>query len=429
MNVWHLALREIGHRRLHFGLAVAAVLVAVGCLVGELTLVRAHEVRAERLGADQEAAARERVARLEDDYRRITLGLGYNVLILAKDQDRGRFYAEGYAAETMPESYADRLAASDIVTVRHLLPSLQVRTEWPERKMPITLIGTRGEVPTAHRDAKQPLEPPVAKGTMVLGSVVGERSGLAVGDEAVLLGRTFTVARVHPPRGNEDDVTVWVDLAEAQALLGKPGRINAILALSCFCDEATPEGMNREIGGILDGQVQVLELSPQAAARRAARSRAVAHGTETVDAEAAARARHRLERQAFAAWVVPLVVAGCTVWVGLLALGNVRDRRGEIAILRALGVGAGRIVSIFLARAIAVGVLGAALGYAAGFGLAAAWDAARSAPGQAAGAGVLFGPALAAATLILAPLWSAAAGLVPALVAARQDPAVILREE
>jgi ABC-type antimicrobial peptide transport system permease subunit len=74
-------------------------------------------------------------------------------------------------------------------------------------------------------------------------------------------------------------------------------------------------------------------------------------------------------------------------------------------------------------------VLGAALGYAAGFGLAAAWDAARSSPGQTVGVGVLFGPALAAATLILAPLWSAAAGLVPALLAARQDPADILREE
>lgn len=386
-------------------------------------------MRAERLGDAKEARTRRRVAHLEDDYRKITKDLGYNVLVLAKDQDRGRFYAQGYATRMMPEAYAERLADSDVVTVRHLLPSLQVKTEWTERKFPITLIGTRGETPLAHRDPKEPLQAPVAEGAMVIGSVVGEQLGLKEGDPATLLGRAFTVAKVHPPRGNEDDVTVWLDLAEAQALLGKPGEINLILALSCLCEGSNLEGIRKEIGALLDHQVQVMEMTPQAAARCAARSRAAAHTAETLDAETAARTERRLERQAFVSWVIPLVVVGCTAWVGLLALGNVRERRTEIGILRALGVGTGPLVTVFLGRALAVGLLGAAAGYAVGFGVAAGWDLVQSGGGEAVGAASLFVPALAAATLVLAPLVSAAASLVPAVMAARQDPAVILREE
>jgi len=427
MTVWRLVAKELAYRKLNFGLAVLAVLVAAACLVGEMALLRAHDVRAENLGAKKEARTRDMVGRLEDDYRKIMTQLGYNVLVLPKGQDLGRFYAQGYATETMPEEYARRLADSRIITVQHLLPSLQEKIEWPERKFPIVLMGTRGEVPLGHRDPKKPLQPPVAKGTMVIGRVLGEQAGLREGDQAVLLGKAFTVAKVHPLRGNEDDVTVWIDLAEAQMLLGKSGRINAILALSCFCAEATLDGTRKEIGDILDHQVQVVELAPQAATRRAARARAAEHGEEALAAETAGREQLRAEREAFAAWIIPLVIAGCTVWVGLLAFSNVRERRAEIGILRALGVRASQIVSIFLVKSVLVGLAGAALGYAVGLAVALGWDA-RDAAG-AVGLAALWCPGLLGAMLVLAPLWSALAGLVPAVMAAGQDPAMVLREE
>jgi hypothetical protein len=424
MTLWRLIAKEIGYRRLSFALSVLAVLVAVGCLVAELTLLRAHDVRAERIGESQEARTRGMVGKLEEDYTKITLGLGYNVLVLAKEQDLSRFYAQGVAETTMPEAYVKRLSESRAITVQHLMPTLQERIEWPEKqKFPILLMGTRGEVPIAHRDVKKPLLQPVKEGTLVLGSLVGERLGLKKGDAATLRGKEFTVAEVRPPRGNEDDVTVWADLGEAQALLGKPGQVSAILALSCFCAEATLDGMRREIGTALDQKVQVLELAPQAATRRAARARASALAEEAVQAEEAGRAELRTERQGYADWIVPLVIAGCTVWVGLMAFSNVRDRRGEIGVLRALGVRGGQVLAVFLGRALLVGLAGAALGYALGLGVAAAWDARQ---GGGVGLAALAGPWVLAGTLVLAPLFSAIASFVPAVVAAGQDPAEIL---
>lgn len=427
MTVLQLALKEIGYRKASFALAIVAVAVAAACLVGELTLLGAHEARSATLDAAGEAATRSRAGKLEDDTTKIMLGLGYNVLVLAKDEDLGAFYARGYAARTLPEEYVRRLADSKIITVQHLLPTLQRKIEWPERKFPIVLIGTRGEAPLAHRDPKKPLRPAVAKGSMVIGQVVHERLGLAAGDAAALMGRTFTVEKVHPRRGNEDDVTVWIPLDDAQALLGEAGRINAILALSCFCAEATSDGIRKEIAGILDGNVQTVELAPQAATRRAARARAAENRTESVTAEAAERAERRREREALAAWVVPLVIVGCTVWVGLLAFGNARDRRSEIGILRALGVRAGQVMAVFLIRALAVGLAGAAVGFAVGWAVAAVWDA-RESGADAAGAAALFNGGLLAATLVAAPILSALAAFVPAALATRQDPAAVLRD-
>lgn len=429
MTVWRLISREIRYRKLNFGLGVLAALVAVACLVGELALLRANDVRSERAGEVRVRQARDRGVRLEDDYRRIMTQLGYNVLVLSKDEDLVRFYAQGYATATMPEEYVQRLAASPIITVQHLLPSLQEKIEWPERKFPILLMGTRDEVPIKERDSKKSLLSPAGKGTMIVGTVVAQRLNLKAGDPAELLGRPFTVARVQPARGNEDDVTVWINLAEAQTLLGKPGRINAILALSCFCAEATPEGIRKEVSAALEGKVQVLELSAQAATRRAARARAAAHGEESLAAEQATHDQLRTEREALAAWLVPLVIVVCTVWVGVLAFNNVRERRSEIGILRALGVRSWHVLMLFIVRAKLAGFIGAAVGYAVGLGVAAAWDARTAAGGECVGPAELFAWTQLVAVLVLAPAVAALASLAPAMLAARQDPADVLRQE
>ncbi len=429
MTVWRLVAKEIGYRRLNFALGAVAVLVAVGCVVAVLTVLSGYDVRAEGIGDAQEARTQDIGAGLKDDARRLMLELGYNVLILHKDQDLGEFYAQGRASKLMPETYAEKLAASRRLMVRHLLPSLQERIVWPEQNEPIILIGTRGEVPQTHLDPKKPMIAAVPKGTMVLGSVLAQKAGLEVGKQVKLLGRAFTVGKIHERRGNEDDVTAWIDLAEAQELLGKPGRINAILALGCLCVAQTPGGVSKEITSILK-DTQVIELLREAAIRRATRTAVGNRADQFVGLEKTGRESLRLERAVLEKWVILPVVLGCVVWVGLLALGNVRRRRTEIGLLRAMGVRAGQIVSIFLARALLVGLMGAAIGYAVGFVVAAAWDAGGVAlGGKAVGVAALFDPILLAATLVLAPLLSALASLVPAMMAAQQDPATVLREE
>ena len=159
MNVWRLVLREISHRKLNFLLALLSVTVAVGCFVGSLTLLEAHEISTKNILDQKTEEIETSVAKRQEDVkaagdalsntmRKIQLGLGFNIFVLPKGEDLENFNVNGALTETMPEAYVEKLANSKIVTVNHLLPMVTKRLDWqgPAQKQTIIVIGTRGEV-------------------------------------------------------------------------------------------------------------------------------------------------------------------------------------------------------------------------------------------------------------------------------------------
>ncbi len=425
MNLHRLVRREILHRKLSFLLGVISAAVAVACLVAELAILQKHDARTEQVIAAKEAETRREMAKLEDDYRKLMLKMGFNVLILPKGQELSDLYADDFATKYMPEEYATRLAKSRVLTVNHVLPSLQQKVKWPERERTVLLMGVRGEVYIQSKQQK-PLLEPVAPGTMILGHELARNLALSPGDKTKLMGREFTVAKVNAEHGNKDDITLWISLAEAQELLGKPGLINGILALDCTCDTVDRVGRIRpEIARILP-DTQVIEYASQALARAEARQRAAAEAQASIQREKEGRAKLRAEREALAAVLVPVVMVGSGVWIGLLVLVNVRDRRGEIGILRALGLRSHQILLIFLGKAVVTGLAGACVGYVVGRVIGVSW---REVPGAPAIHLAFVDLRLLLLVLAAAPLLAALASWLPAISAAQQDPAVVLREE
>jgi len=334
-------------------------------------------------------------------------------------------YADDFASKYMPEEYATRLAKSRVVTINHILPSLQQKVKWPEHERTVLLMGVRGEVYMQSAQQK-PLLEPVVPGTMIVGHELARNLALNAGDKSKLMGREFTVAKVNPERGNKDDITVWIALSEAQELLGKPGLINGILALDCTCDTMDRLGRIRpEIARILP-DTQIIEYASQALTRAEARQRAAAEAQASIQREKDGRAKLRGEREALASVLVPVVMVGSAVWIGLLALANVRERRGEIGILRALGLRSRQILLIFLGKAVVIGVAGAWLGYISGRAIAAVW---RETPGVSPIQIGFIDLRLLLLVLVATPLLAALASWLPAMIAAQQDPAEVLSEE
>ncbi|MBI2441433.1 MAG: hypothetical protein HYV35_08695 [Lentisphaerae bacterium] len=423
----HLVFREMLYRRGRLLLGILSVLVAVGSFVGAFTLLQLHETRTQTILQRKEQELRRTLEALNDQIRRTMLSLGFNVVILPKDQNLADFHAEDFAAKDMPEEYVTRLARSKLITIRHLLPSLQQKIDWPEIGRRIILIGTRGEAPLLHEDPKQSMSQPVPPGGIVLGYELHRDRGLKLGDQVSLLGRQFTVQRLHDERGNKDDITAWIELSVAQDLLNKKGRINAILALECFCEGPALPQVRREIAGILP-ETQVIERSSEALTRSEARAQVEADGKTRIEQERQARIRLQRERERFAAILVPLVMAACAVWIGLLTFLDTRERRLEIAILRALGLGTLQVLFIFLAKALVIGLIGGLLGVAAGV-LAGAQIGTALEGGSVAMADLLRSvAAVLGFSLLMAPVLSIAASWIPALLAAQQHPADILRE-
>ncbi|QDV16581.1 Macrolide export ATP-binding/permease protein MacB [Gimesia panareensis] len=425
MSIFHLIFQEMQHRKMNFLLALLSVIIAVACLIAALTLLQADEIQTALILEQKEEAVKKTGAELKDSMRKIAKGLGFNILILPADQDLQEFHLTGIVTSTMPEENMVKLSNSKIVTINHMLPMVSKKISWPEKKLDVILVGTRGEVPQLERALKKPLQQPVPAGAMVLGYHVQQETGLKPGDEVQLMGKSFKVSKAFPERGNSDDSTVWISLKEAQELLGMENLLNAILALECNC--ATVDRIaeiRKDVAEILPG-TQIIERGPPALARAEARNKAAEIAVASLEQEKANRIKLIERHASFAAILVPLVVLGCGAWIGFLSLENVRRRATEIGILRAIGVRSSQVFGIFIIKALLIGLVGALIGYFVGYWVGVTWGDLPAAvdPSQ-----VLFSGRWLLLSLVFAPLLASLSSWIPALLAARQDPATILQE-
>ena len=442
MSIWRMIWREIAHRKLNFVLGLLSVVVAIATLAGVLTLLQADKLRAAAAGdqlaltsrhLDETSQKLEQSAKeLEDEMRKITLGLGFNILILSQDEDLHAMNLTGVPRKTFHEENVTRLAESDIITINHLLPVVTKRIKWPEQNdYELLLTGTRGEVPQMHRAMKKPLQEQVPAGTMIVGHNIAEQLKLSKDQTVTLMGRDFKITKVQEAQGDVPDSTIWINLKEAQEMLGLQNVVSAILALECNCASVDRLGeIREEVAKILPG-TQVIERGSQALARAAARNQAKASAEKNkLAAEDNKKAAEENQQAALAklqqhedlaAMLTPLILVGSGVWIGLLSLANVRQRSEEIGILRAIGWRSWQIMGLFLGKAVILGLMGAVLGYVAGFAVMVAWNGGSLDQSQ------LFNGELLMLTLLAAPLLSALASWIPALTAARNDPAVVLQ--
>ena len=463
MNVFKMLLAEIGYRKLNFVLSLSAIVVAVALFVAGPMLVEGYQretrdevgrwearvVESERLVAEMEAGmdkvkieTETKLARLETETRRLMRDMGFNLMIVHRDTNMSDFWAADFAAVDMPQEYASRLAGDPRLTlVTHLVATLQEKITWENRK--VLLIGYLPESTQSHMRKKAPMGYNVKPGTVLLGHELGV--GRSPGETVTVLDRDFQIARILPEQGSKEDITIAMHLEDAQAVLERPQRVNQILALGCHCAGSDLPNIRTQLGDILP-ETRITEFRSIALARAEQRNlvegqqqgiladlaknlqqrkKILAERKEVLADMATSRAKIQRLMETLADVITPLVVLVSAVWVGLLALANVRQRQTEIGILRAIGKGSATIATLFLGKAVLTGLLGAAVGLLLGIGLAQ-WLGVRTLQVTADHFQVHYDVLLMA--LLGAPLLSALASYLPTLSALLQDPAAVLRD-
>ena len=428
MKISQLVIKEIFHRKLNFCLIVLAIIIATSSLICSVMLLRVHDLRTSEILHTKEAELKQRMDKLKDDTRKSMLKLGFNLVILPDDQDLADWYSDDYSTKYMPQSYSDRLAASDIIYIRHILPTLQEKIKWPEQNRTIILVGTRGEVPNLHLSPQKPMVQQVPEGTIILGYELHTSLNIKANDKIELMGRTFTVKDCYKERGTKDDITVWISLKEAQVLLKKEGLINAILALKCLCANSDLPVIRKEVAAILPG-TQVIERDSKVIAREEARTQVANEASMTLEKEIIGRENISRERKKMVSILIPVILLACTLWVAFMGFINVRSRRKEIGILRAVGVSARTIFMLFTWKHLLMGITGGISGLILAGTITCIFTMSMGTI-QA----ELFGSAylilkLVIVSIIGATFLTVAAGWIPSIIASGQDPAEILREE
>ncbi len=201
-----------------------------------------------------------------------------------------------------------------------------------------------------------------------------EELKLELGKSITLLGRQFNVCKIQPERGSIEDMSLWIELGAAQEMLGMQNLIHAILALECDCAGDRISEIRREIAAILPG-TQVIERYSQALTRAEARTEskraaeealalAKSEGRITLERERERRLELLHQQQALKDTLGPIVIVLTCVMVAALAFHNFRQRKSEIGLMRALGLGSTSILGAFLGKAVLIGALGGFIGVA-----------------------------------------------------------------
>ena len=421
MKIVDIALREIKHRKFSFIITVIAILCATFLLVFEINTIKCFDNQTEKIIKKKEEELKKRIAKLNDDMRKIMKGLGFNIIIIPKDQNLHEFYSKGYASKLMPEDYVKKLSESRILTIRHLLPILERVVKWKEQgDRKIRLFGTIGEVRFKYRKPKEPMMLPVPKGKIVIGYELWKSLNLKPGSKIKFLGKEFEVYKCNPEKATKDDITIWMNLYDAQEILGLKGKINAIYALECNCHGGVLEDIRKDITNILP-DTQVKELRTKALARAEARKRVREEGRLAILREKAMRMEVKQRMENFAGIIIPAVFLASAALIGFLAFINVRSRKKEIGILISLGFSSGKIFNLIILRPLIGGVVGGILGYL----IASIVLYISKRPDYPL---ELFDPVLFVICFIGAPLLSVLSSLPPSISAVSVEPALILKE-
>ncbi|MCK4466270.1 MAG: FtsX-like permease family protein [Bacteroidales bacterium] len=377
-----LIYKEIIHRKLNFVLALLAVTFAVAFFVSFFTA--------------NEASNRETI--------RLTRDMGFNLRIIPKETDMNKFWTEGYSEFFMPEEYVNQFWGFKDFSFAHLTATLHKKIIWHNKEVVLTGIAPEIE-PSGKKKTAMIFS--IEPGTVYVGYELAKDLQICQEDSIEIYERSFTVEKTLSETGSIDDIRIYGALSEFQDLIGLNGKINEIMALNCLC--------------VSPGEKEPLEILREQLDQVLPEAKVIMN---TTIANAREKQRHMLEK--YFALVTTFVIFVIAVWIGALAMMNVRERQKEIGILRAIGHNGRKIAGLFIGKAMIIGIVSAVLGYAIGTILALKF-----------GHGIFKITAgsikpiysILIWSIIAAPVFSAIAAFLPTMVAILKDPAITLRKE
>ena len=235
---------------------------------------------------------------------------------------------------------------------------------------------------------------------VLLGAEAARILDCDLGGSIHIKDREFVVSGVLLPTGSQDDQLIFARLATAQLLLGKEGRIS-MAEVAALCKDCPIQEMVKQIASVIPG-AKVMAIQQVVKGRM-----------ETIA---------QFKKFSYGVSAVVVLVGGLVVLVTMM--GSVRERTGEIGVLRAIGFRRSHVVRVVFLEAGLISGIAGILGYFIGY-VSAKGVLMLSAESQS-----VFVPwnlELAAGAFGLAIIIGLISSAYPALLAARLDPNEALR--
>jgi putative ABC transport system permease protein len=235
---------------------------------------------------------------------------------------------------------------------------------------------------------------------VILGAEAARILNLNVGDPFKIKDRHFSVSGTLKPTGSQDDQLVFTQLATAQSLFNKNGRVS-MAEVAALCQDCPIEAMVKQISDALPG-AKVMAIQQVVKGRM-----------ETLG---------HFKNFSYGISGVILLIGSLVVLVTMM--GSVRERTDEIGIFRAIGFRKRHVMEIVFFEAAIVSGLAGIIGYLLGWGVTKA-AVHFFIEGHSGIVPVNF--ELAAGAFILSLSIGLASSAYPAVIASRLDPNEALR--
>ena len=274
----------------------------------------------------------------------IMKNMGHNLLILPRTADPSRVHLCAEGQTLFPESVTDAMAERLELKSKYYVAVLQERVQRGERTILVT-----GIRPVARPDEtreKGNLIDPVEPGTARLGASAARILGAEPGDEIAFSGGTFRVSKVLPPKGTTNDYRAYLNLEDAQEMLGRPDKINAIWSFMCMHGMSLPD--------IRAEQDRVMEKHfPE-------------YTTITAMNIAHARDIARRTTSGYLANFVTLVAVITMLVIAVTGVQEVTERRQELGVLLAMGSGYAYIAALYVCKILILAAVASVVGFLVG---------------------------------------------------------------
>lgn len=374
-------LKEILHRRFNFLMGLLGMVTIVALVISFYTMTQATQKETIRLTRD----------------------MGFNVRIIPGETDKNQFWVDGYSNLSMSQEVVDKLVTQKSVNYAHLTATLNKQMQWREKNVVLTGISSQEREPSGAIKSKMIFA--IEKNKVYLGYEVAHQFNIREGEVIDILGKDFKVSKTLAESGSEDDIRIYFDLGTLQSLIKMEGRINEVMAINCMCSTKNGDPLG-------ELRAELKKIAPEAE---------VIMKSSVADA----REKQRKMTDKYFAFLFPIILIICALWLGSVTMTNVRERISEIGIMKAIGFTSWKISLQFFLRAFVIGIIGALIGFVVGTLIS-----------------YQLGPKIFNVTeiyikpnysllywaVMIGPLFAALTSLIPVLWAVNRDSAELLKE-
>ncbi len=334
---------------------------------------------------------------------RLTRDMGFNVRIIPGETDINQFWADGYSNLSMSQEVVDKLVDQKSVNYAHLTASLHKRVLFRGKDVVLSGISSEEREPSGAKKSKMIFA--IEKDKVYLGYSIANQFNIKEGDVIKVLEQDFEVSKTLAESGSDEDIRIYFNLKSLQELINMEGQINEVMAINCMCSTKNGDPL-----GELRTELQ--KIAPEAE---------VLMKNSVADA----REKQRKMTDKYFAFLFPIILIICALWLGSVTMTNVKERTSEIGVMRAIGFTSWKISKQFFLRALLIGLFGAIIGFAIGTIVSY-----QIGPSIFSVAKTYIKPnyIMLLLAVVIGPLFAALSSLLPVLWAVNRDSAELLKE-